>query len=470
MNNKKLVHVLVFLSLLFLSLVGYLTYFQLFESSRVIKSTYNQRNTEYERNTERGSIYDRNGILLAGNRDSKEGRERYYPYGAAYSQVIGYCSPIYGKWLLEASYNDTLLDIQRNDVFGDLRNKQQTEERKGNSLTLTLDHTLQTLGAKLMGSRNGAIVAVEPATGKILALVSKPDFNTNPAELAAQWQQMTESTQSPFVSRAMAGLYAPGSTFKVITAAAALKNGLDNITMADSGSVVIDGKRFSNAGSKAYGNLNMEKALMVSSNTFFAQLGVRVGGTQLLDQMERVGFNQPIPFDINVKQSRYDTKAMGKTDIASAAIGQGKVLVTPLHMALITAAIANQGVMMRPMLVQQVLSPEGGTKQVFKPESLYSAMDAGTAESLTHMMQKVVEDGTGRKAAIHGVAVAGKTGTAQNEQSIKSKGKEHAWFIGFAPAEAPKIAVAVILEYSGSSGGTAAAPVAGQLMAQYLQK
>jgi peptidoglycan glycosyltransferase len=469
-QNKRIVHALILLCFLFLSIVVYLTYFEVFVKDKILTSSYNRRQWEQEDTTLRGSILDRNGVVLANSTTDGKKQERIYPYGSLYSQVIGYNSRTYGKSLLEAQYNNDLLNIREFTPIQDLKEKLTGEQKTGNNLYLTLDHKLQVKAEQLIGDKNGAIVVMRPKTGEILAMVSKPDFDPNSAKLTQQWQELIESTSHPFLPRATQGLYVPGSTFKVLTAAAAVENGMDGRTFNDRGSTVIDGKTIKNFEGHAYGMLDLKSALAVSSNVAFAQIGVDLGEKNLKDIMARAGMNKEIPFDIMVNPSRFPYKSMSKTDLAAAGMGQGKLQVTPLHMAMIASGIANNGIMMKPYLADRVVSASQNTLKETKPVIFSRIMAPETAAKVKSMMQYVVETGTGKGAAIKGIGIAGKTGTAENELSGKQKNKEHAWFICFAPVNDPQIAVAVVLEYSGSTGGKAAAPIARELIRQALGK
>jgi len=468
--KSKTIHVLIVICMLFLSIIGYLTYFEIQMKDKIMTNAFNRRQWEQEDNTLRGSIYDRNGTVLAKSEIKNEKQERIYPYGSLYSHVIGYNSRTYGKSLLELSYNKQLLDIDDFiDVF-DLKNRFTASQKTGNDLHLSIDHNLQVQAEKLLGKRNGAVVVMNPKTGEVLAMVSKPDFNPNADSLAANWTSMVESQEHPFLPRATQGLYTPGSTFKVVTSILAIENGMDIQTFNDPGKIIIDGKEISNTSQKAHGDIDLTKALSVSSNVVFSKLGVDLGYKNLKEIADRIGMQSDIPFDIPVNKSLFPYKEMSDTDAAAVGIGQGKLLVTPLHMAMITSAIANNGVMMKPILVSEVTNSNGAVISSQKPSVLYKITTVETAAKLKSMMQQVVENGTGRNARIKGIHVAGKTGTAENELTSKQGGKEHAWFIGFAPIEDPQVAVAVILEYSGSTGGEQAAPIARELMSMWLKK
>ena len=347
-DNRKIVHILIAVSLLFFSLIGYMTYFQFFISPGLENSAYNRRRQAAEEDIVRGSIFDRNGTVLAESTINEEGKQqRVYVYGDLYSQVIGYNSRVYGRSLLEQSYNSYLLGMDEYSKVLDVFNKSAEGKKNGSSLHLTLDHPIQELGNNLLNGKKGAIVAMNPKTGEILALVSKPGYDPNESSLERSWKEMVESKDSPFLPRATQGLYTPGSTYKVLICALALENGLDNEKFEDSGSVAIDGKVISNYGGKAYGNIGIAEALAVSSNVVYSQLGVKLGEDKLKDMAARIGMGKQVDFDIPVNKSLFEYGAMEKNDLAAVGMGQGKIMVSPLHMAMITSSIANDGIMMK---------------------------------------------------------------------------------------------------------------------------
>ncbi|SHE29820.1 peptidoglycan D,D-transpeptidase FtsI family protein [Alkalibacter saccharofermentans] len=468
-ENKKALRVLAIVCILFLSLIGYLTYFEIFLKESVVANSYNKRQWEYANNKLRGSIFDRDGETLAYSEGEGTDQVRIYPHNGLYSHVIGYHSIIYGNSFLESVYQK---ELSGNTPLGnvlDIKNKLTGEDGFGNNLHLTIDHDLQRKALNLLKGRNGAIVAVNPKTGEILAMAGNPIFNPNESNLVKNWSSMLESQDSPFLSRSLQGLYAPGSTFKLVTAAAALENGYENYTFEDSGSVAIDGMTIRNSGSRAYGALDITKAFSLSSNTYFATLGVELGESIMKSGAENFGLNKNLPFNLSVRQSTFPYKKMAQTELAASAIGQGQILVTPIQMAMAASAIANDGVMMEPYLVSNITDINRNILFSATPKEYSTSVSIQTAEKLTDMMVEAVNSGTGKNAKISGVLTAGKTGTAQNEKSSSEGGNEHAWFMGFAPADDPQIAVAVILEYSGSSGGSAAAPIAKSVMEAWLK-
>ncbi len=446
-----------------------MSYFELYGKEPIMANNYNRRLKAKEEGIVRGQIFDRQGELLAATKVVDGASSRSYPYKKLYAHIIGYNSNIYGKTLLEAQYNDTLLGINALGLLGNTVSLVTGEEKTGNNLNLTIDHNLQALARELMGDNRGSIVAINPKTGEILAMVSTPDYNPNETSLEENWANLSTNENSPLLPRAVVGLYPPGSTFKVVTAVAAIKEGLIDFEFEDTGSVVIDGKTFSNVNKKAYGALNMTTAMAYSSNVYFSKLSEVLDADALVKTAEDAGINNNFSFDMPLKKSSINRDIKSKTEFAATVIGQGKLLVTPVQMALISAGIANDGVIMKPYLVKSISDKNGTILTSTLSKKLYNFTDSKTAELVKDMMIEVVKNGTGTKAAISGVVVAGKTGTAQNEKSTDGGGNDHAWFIGFAPASDPEIAIAVILENQSRDGGQVAAPIARKLMSQWIK-
>ena len=462
--NKELKRIIIVLSgicLLFVVLIVYLSFFQVFKADKVVNNSYNKRLWINEEKVQRGSIIDRNGKILAYSEKEGETYKRFYNYGNLYSHIIGYSYREYGKVGLELQYNNLLLDISESTTFNELKNM-VLPSTEGNTLKLTLDHHLQEYTREQLNGKKGAIVAMNPSSGEIYSMVSMPDFNTS--SLRENWNDIMEDTNSPFLNRATSGLYAPGSSFKVLTAMSILDSPAVDKNYNCKGSTKIDGYTLKDYSGKAHGEMNLENALVKSCNTYFADKGVEVGKDKLGEVLENFMINKNIPFDLPTQKSTFPYKDnLGKTDIAAASIGQGKVLVTPLNMALVASGIANKGEVMQPILVKEAISPEGKVIKTVHPELLSKGTDVFTANEVKNMMVEVVKRGTGTNAAIKNIRVAGKTGTAENPS-----GKTHAWFIGFAPADDPQIAIAVVLEEDGTTGGKTAAPIARNIMIEAL--
>lgn len=456
-RNKKIIRVLIIVSFMFLSLVTYLLYFNMFRATEVATNTYNKRQWDDEKHVKRGSIYDCNGVVLAETEINGEKRVRKYPRGHLYSHVIGYYSQVYGKSLLEMQYDKELLgqgDISIN--FSELR--------PGYDLHLTIDDSLQGYAYDCLGKRKGAVVAIEPTTGKVLAMVSYPDFDPSAEALEKSWNYIVERDDAPLLSRATNGLYPPGSTYKIATAAAAYNAGYSDDTFEDTGAFKLNGLKVDNYGGKSYGTIDLRKAFTVSSNAVFCEIGYELGAENVLATAESFGVNKDINTDMPVSKSRIEYKKMSNADGALVSIGQGQLLMTPLQVAMMGAAVANDGIVMKPHIVDSVTTASGMVYSTARQEAIFKPMDAVTASYVKDLMIDVVKSGTGTSAAISGITVAGKTGTAEAEGS-----KDHSWFVGFAPAENPQIVVAVILENDGQAGGTTAAPIARNVMKRYLQ-
>ncbi|NLY85092.1 MAG: penicillin-binding protein A [Tissierellia bacterium] len=454
---RRIILVLVGLCLAFLSLIVYISYFQVFKASAIKKNSYNKRLWINEEAILRGSFLDRNGKTLVYSEKKDETYVRHYLYGRLYSHIIGYSYREYGKSGLELQYNNSLLNTSENAAINELKNL-VSPTTEGNNIKLTIDHDLQSKARELLRGKKGSIVAMNPNNGEIYAMVSLPDFDVN--SLKEDWKTITEDPNSPLVNRATQGLYAPGSVFKVVTAAAFLEKENLDTAYECTGSVNVGGYEFSDYNNKAHGKLDLKGALVSSCNTYFATKSVEVGKETLGDMAEKFMFNNRIPFDLPVKNSQFPYKGfLDKTELAAASIGQGKVLVTPLNMAMVASGIANGGQIVKPILVKEVLSKEGKTIRTNTTEILSMATDPIKANLIKEMMVETVNSGTGTKARIKNVKVAGKTGTAET-----ASGKSHAWFIGFAPADDPKVAVAVVLEEDDSTGGSSAAPIARDIM------
>ncbi len=457
MNNKRIIHVLIVVSTLFLALLTYLLYFNMFKAEKVSVNPYNRRQWDEERYVTRGNIYDSEGLLLAETQeDSEKNAKRVYTQGSLYSHVIGYSSKVYGKSLLEMEYDSQLLGKGDLGIF-------QGDKKRGFDLNLTISNTLQKYAYSKMNGRRGALVALNPKTRAVLTLLSLPDFDPNGESVEAKWNDIVEDENSPLIPRTVQGLYPPGSTYKLVTLAAAFENNLVGKTFEDVGAFTVGDVTVENYNGKKYGEISLEKAFSLSSNQVFCEVGYSLGSEAVLEVSERFGIGKDILFDLDVLKSRIEYKKMTDTDGALVSIGQGQLLVTPMNMAIISSAVANGGNLLKPYVVESV------TKGNTVIESAKGGMGARAISEecalyIRDCMIDAVKNGTGKNAQISGVTVAGKTGTAENE-----KEKDHSWFVGFAPAEDPEIAIAVLLENDGRSGGDSAAPIAGSVMRKYLE-
>ncbi|RJQ53267.1 MAG: hypothetical protein C4521_08360 [Actinobacteria bacterium] len=457
--NRSIKRIAVIFTLFFVALALNLTYLQVIDADRITAQQGNTRNIERELATRRGSILSADGVVLAES--VKKGRfyERRYPAGALTSHITGFFSVKYGKTGLEAAYDKFLMAEDQYATPRDLLNDVLGKHPPGDDIVLTLDTRLQKVAAEALGSRRGAIVALDPKTGAVLAMASNPRYD--PAAVSTRFEQLRTSKASPLLNRAAQGLYPPGSVFKILTAATALETGVTREEKVYDGPAVlyVQGGRVTNYGDQGFGTMRFSRAFAVSCNTIFAQVGLELGDDRLVEGAEAFGLNKWVPFSsLPTYRSRIQ-EPVDRLDLAWTAVGQGRTLVTPLQMALVGAGIANGGVINEPYVVKQVRDYRGAMVRQTTPLQWQRPLDPGTARQVRDLMVEVVEDGTGGRARIEGVRVAGKTGTAEPADKLRT----HAWFVGFAPAEDPKIVVSVLVEHGGT-GGRAAAPLAKQVM------
>lgn len=467
----------IFFIILAVALLLNLTYIQVFGQKGLEENAANTRRLVREYSIDRGSIITSDGLIAAQSRETDGIYEyvRSYPQGDLLSHVIGYDSPQFGRSGLELQYNDYLLGRKPSSGWVDEMTK---NVKKGFDLHITIDAGVQAAGARGLGARKGAVVALDPRTGALLACYSWPTFNPNllvsqevdpqgSLEADARMRAYARDDGSPLLNRATMGLFTPGSSFKILTASAGIESGFPPSTVYDCPGIwPVGGSRVVNYGSppKDFGSIDMDTALSYSVNTYFAQLAYDIGSRRLVDYAQAFGMNNPIPLDYpGVEASLIPPPdQMDAIDLAWTGAGQGELLLTPLQLALIGCSIANQGIIMLPHLMKDVRNGDAILER-FENREWKAPISSRTALSVLSMMVDVVENGTGAGAAIDGVAVAGKTGTAEVE------GKpNHAWFVGIAPAENPQVVVAVLVE-NGGGGGAVAAPVAKQVMEAALK-
>ncbi|MCC6387764.1 MAG: hypothetical protein IT302_10305 [Dehalococcoidia bacterium] len=414
-------------------------------------------------NPHRGRILDRDGNVLV---ESLPDGTRHYR-DASVAHAVGYIDARYGSQGAELAFNGELAGESggrgwRGAVDAELR---RTAVR-GADVRLTLDSRVQAAAATALGARPGAIVAIDPRNGEVLAMVSVPTYD--PGSLATAGEVLLKDPSSPLLDRATQGLYTPGSTFKTVTAAAALENKViqPSTTVNCPGEIVIDGFHINCANTaQGVGTYPFSAAFTYSVNAIFANLGVSLGWDRLLAMAGKFGFGESIPFALDTAASIVVPAGSERTKVllASTAFGQGEILATPLQMALVAATIANQGVLVEPRLGLSA-SFDGETRALDESASR-RVLDVSVAATLRELMVSVVANGQARGANLPGITVGGKTGTAETGRD----GKSHAWFIAFAPAENPTIAVAVVVE-DGGRGGEVASPIAGQVLGAALRR
>ena len=449
----------------FLCLMGYFVYFQFVESEQFINSPYNKRQELFTRNVIRGEIYSADGVTLAETLVDEQGNEtRSYPYGRIFSHVIGYSTR--GRSGVEEMANFSLL---RSNLFYVEKAVSQIKGEKspGDSVTTTLDYDVQLCAFDALGRYDGAVVVMEPKTGKILAMVSKPDFDPN--TIASDWDEIVgeEGESSALLNRATQGLYPPGSTFKIFTTLAYIRQNSDyeDYSYQCTGKFTHENKTIHCHGNKRHGTQTLKEAFANSCNSAYASLGLELDIAEFGEMCDGLLFNTGLPTTFESSKSSF---VLSEEDLASAvmetSIGQGKTLVTPLHMALITSAIANDGVLMTPYVIDHTTDNEVNPVEQYEPKEYQTLFTAEEAAILKEYMQAVVEEGTASKLSNDVYDVYGKTGSAEFSSSSDSS---HSWFVGYAHQEGREdIAVAVIVEDSGV-GSEYAVPIAREIFDEY---
>jgi len=467
--SKNIKKVMIIFLVCFVCLISYNIYIFVFRGEKIALSVYNNRLWTDRKQVLRGSIFDRNMNVLVKSKGIKnKDQQLEYMEGKTCAHVLGYMDSIYGLTGLQKLYDKELMG-KRKGLFGF---EKKYNNRVGLNIQTTLDIKLQNKAFNLLGNNKGAVVALNPKTGEILALVSKPSYNPN--NLRKDWDKLRKDKNFPLLNRAVSGMYAPGSTFKIITTVCALENikGIQNKVFDDTGKLAFNNKEsLKNYNGEVLGKIKLKDAFIHSSNVVFGSLGVELGGKKLDETAEKFYFNKYIPADgIIIDNSRFpELQGSNDGDIAQSAIGQGKILATPIEMALVSSSIANDGVMMKPILVRTVFDNNGKIIKSMIPERVDRATTPQNAVIVKRYMRDVVKEGTGKAANVKGIEVCGKTGTAEHDDIPNIDESPHSWFVGFAPYNNPKIAFAVIVEDGGLGGGKAAY-IARELIKEYLLK
>lgn len=483
--NQPIRRLSMLVALMFALLLGSSTWIQVLGSQDINDRPGNRRTQLESYARERGQIL-LGGQPIASSTPTEDDLQwqRHYSSPNLYSHVTGWNSFTYGPGGGIESAADGLLSGRDDKLFYDrLTGTIAGRTPKGASLELTINPRVQKAADQALGDQRGAVVALDPRSGAILAMVSHPDYDPNPlvshntATERKAWESLNADPTRPLVNRAISGnLYPPGSVFKVVTAAAAIEDGQWDQDSSIPGPAVLDlpqtevGLPNSHPGACGPNDMvTLAVALQDSCNTAFGWLGMELGGDKVREQAGKFGFGDDLEIPMNVTPSTVPDE-LSPPQEAQVGIGQYDVRVTPLQVAMVSAAVANDGVVMKPHLVQSVLGSDLSTISETKPEQLSRAMARDTSNQLTDMMQLVVERGTGTQAAVPGVSVAGKTGTAEHE----SGQAPHAWFTGFAPADNPQVAVAVVVEDGGRAGneaygGSVAGPISAAVMKAALQ-
>jgi len=435
----------------------------------------------------RGKILDRDGRTLASSRRTADGMPYRVYADPALSHPVGYASALYGSTGLERAYTAALTGARDGDPLTRLFAKFLPPADRRSDLQTALSLPLQRLAVRLLGDDRGAVVMLDPRSGEVLVLASTPAFDSsaiaNPATATATFDALREDGASPLLDRAVLGRYVPGSAFKIVTAIAGLGSGsvsretrFAEQPASEEDGLLVSGYRVRDGHHPFTGTtaLDLVEATEVSCNIWYALAGLRTGGANLDTFARRLGFGSALPFDLLTASSQLTNGGgplpggfLDDVELANAAYGQGEVLTTPLQMALVAAAVANGGELMEPRLVTALVDRQGRRTPV-GPRSMGRILDASANAVLVEAMTRAVEGTDGRLftegARVPGILVAGKSGTAE----IGGGGEPHSWFIGFAPADAPTVAIAVVVE-GGGRGGTRAAPLAGRMLRAYFE-
>ena len=477
--NRQIVQLFGLFTALFAILLVFTSRWTVFEASSLADNPDNRRPLIEEQKIPRGLILASDGTKLARSRGEGRGENRTYtrtyPSGGLFAHPVGFSYLKNGQRGLEQSRNDDL--VGQEDEFATILSGLESRDREGNDVVTNLDVKGTQAAVAGLAGRKGAVVAMEPSTGKVRVMVSIPEYDPNliPSQIG---QLNRDRTNQPLLNRTTQELYPPGSTFKVVTATAALDSGkLTPDTVIDAPSPKeISGVPLENAGGESFGPISATDALTNSVNTYWAQVGERIGRGTLVEYLKRFGFYedpqldypkfQMVPSGIINGDGDYVDDGF---DVGRVAIGQGglegEIRSSPLQMAEVAAAVANHGRLMKPQLTDRIVRKDGRIKEKIQPDLQSVVMKPETAEQLASMMSRVVEEGTGTAAALAGITVAGKTGTAEvgaNREFTQP------WFICFAPVEEPRMAVAVTLERTTGQGGTVAAPIAKSVLEALL--
>ena len=452
------------------------SYWTILASDQLANDPFNPRLIAASNDRPRGAILDRNGAPLATSEKGATGFVRSYK-DQSLAQVVGYASLQFGLSGVEAAYAESLIGQDPADPISIWRARYLGERQAAGSVVLGIDEKIQKAAVEALGGRRGAIVAVDPRSGAMLASVSVPSFDPNevvdPQRQQAAMDKLNNGPEHPLLNRAAQGQYPPGSTFKVVTASAALESGFDptkKLRVDDPYQADRSwGDYFVRSASHAHGLFDMSDGFRLSENIYFAQVGLQIGGGKLAEYAKRFGIGTAPKLDLPAAKGQLSGSGLldRPTLVADTSYGQGELLVSPLQMALIYATIANGGVMPTPHYATGVRDAEGHVVRQVAPGAQGQVISANTAKTLTTMLVGAVA-GPGAfafGAKVPGVDVAGKTGTAETRPGEAP----HGWFVGFAPAEAPTVVVAVIVE-NAAEGGVTAAPLGAQVMRAALGK
>jgi peptidoglycan glycosyltransferase len=471
--NRPIVRLYGLVVLLFALLIAFTSRWTIFEASSLRSNPLNARALLEQERIARGPILAADGTVLARSVRGSEGTyERQYPKGEEFANAIGYSYTDLRQSGLER-YRNAALNGQTGTNLQTILNQLQGKRPQGDEVITALDPKAQQRAIAALGEHHGAVVALDPRDGAVRVMVSTPSYNPNRLPSPGVYEKLTKDTQGrPLVNRAVQFGYAPGSTFKVVTATAAIDTGqfTPQSTLSGRNDVPVSGVPLGNDDGESFGQISLTEALTKSVNTVWAQVAVKLGKRTMARYMNRFGFDRKPELDYPAEEMSASGEYLGerilpptspRVDVGRMGIGQDKLAVVPLQMAEVAAAVANHGRLMAPHLTERIVDPEGRTVQQISPRVQSIVMKPSTASAVTGMMEAVVNEGTGTEAQIPGVQVAGKTGTAETQIGTAIN---NVWFIAFAPASNPRVAIAVTLEHVPGQGASFAAPVAREVM------
>jgi penicillin-binding protein A len=479
--NAPITKLFAIVLLLFATVVGFTSYWSVVDAENLEQNPENRRLLLEEAQIERGEITTVDGELIAesvsvGSTEGQKFYERRYPLADLFGHPVGYYFLDRGRSGVELEEDAELAG--RKAEFLTLLEELEGQVQEGSDITVTLDAEAQRVAYEALAGQNGAVVAIEPSTGRIRVAASNPTFDPNAIRDSQTFKELNTNPESPLFNRATQSDYEPGSTMKVVTAAAALDSGefTPETTLNGNSGVPISGVPLANAGGQDFGEISMTDALTNSVNTYWAQVGEQLGNDTMFEYLDRFGFNgdPPVEYpDSELTPSGIRESEGGKLldpsdtiDIGRAAIGQGNLQATPIQMAMVAATVANGGEMMEATFLESVTDPDGRTDEQ-EPQTAETVMSEETAATLAEMMTNVTEEGTASALDVAGAdTFAGKTGTAEAQGADCPNNR--GWFIGFAPTDDPQIAVAAVIECTAGFGGETAGPIATQVMEALL--
>jgi peptidoglycan glycosyltransferase len=479
--NKPISRLFLVALLMFAALLGATSWWTVLRADSLDHSTANARTLIRAQKIRRGTIRAADGTVIARSvRDAEGVYHRRYPAGPLFGHPVGYSYANLGQTELERYRNDALLG--KTNAIATTFDQLLGKQKDGNDVRTSLDPKAQRLALDEIAKvgQSGAAVALDPRTGAVKVMASTPTYDPNTiADKGVLAAANKDEQRKPLVNRAVQFGAAPGSTFKVVTATAAIDTGAysPGSTIDGKNDIKVSGVPLANDFNQSFGPIDLKTALAKSVNTVFAQVGEKLGKPTMKDYMERFGFDKKPQLDYpkdtmsaSVVAPSPPGHAVSPTskfvDVGRMSIGQGGLQATPLQMAQVAAAVANHGQLMKPHITDRIVDRDGRTVQTIAPSRQATVMKPSTAAAVTDMMVAVVQNGTGTKAAIPGMQVAGKTGTAETEFGAKIN---DVWFIGFAPADNPRIAVAVTVKAVTGFGGDFAAPIARDIMESLLK-